>query len=344
VKEYQEHTRIDWPWTASVFAFYERYPNPTARHVLSVDVVDRRIVPRSTPHSQWPHLADDASPSSSAPPAAASPYNDPLVLRTTRLLLKKGTLPKWAPKGLLKNAESWVLEESEVELQPSIGSSGEPKRNMRSWTRNIDHTTVLAVTEALRFKEGIPPASSTSTKGKEKAVDPMLPNPAGPYTLCTTSAQIASEVSFAMLRRRIESFGLTRFIAHKDTSRDGHVWAIRTHWIPHTQAQVQQDLELSEPEPRRRRLIASAFRPPFLDGLPARPSQRLREWLENGAWLAPHRQGQALVKAQVYDDRGAVEEEPSAPTAPLGRLQRARLRLAQWLGYAPISPDGRRPT
>ncbi|KAK0531695.1 hypothetical protein OC834_002858 [Tilletia horrida] len=358
VKEYQQHDKIEWPWTAAVYAFYERYPNPTATHVLSVDVIDRRIVPRSTPHSQWPYEQEVLSASSSAPSAvpasSASPYEDPLVLRTTRLLLKKGTLPKWAPKGLLKNAESWVLEESEVELQPSIGNSGEPKRNMRSWTRNIDHTTVLAVTEALRFKEAVPFARKPTDngKGKERAMDTENLDPNAPYTISTTSAQISSQISFALLRRRIESFGLTRFIAHKDTSREGHVWAIKMHWLPHVQSQVQSSLDLAEQQPKRRRIIASAFRPPFLDGLPASPVQRLRQWIENGAWLAPHRQGTPLIKSDVYDDSRASSSASSSSSsqAGLGRedqalpavertsyLRRARLKLAHWLGWPPHS-------
>ncbi|CAD6893852.1 unnamed protein product [Tilletia controversa] len=337
VKEFQQHGQVEWPWTASVYAFYERYPNPTATHVLSVDVIDRRIVPRSTPHSQWPHAHGE---STSPAPTAASPYDDPLVLRTTRLLLKKGTLPKWAPKGLLKNAESWVLEESEVELQPSIGSSGAPRRNIRSWTRNIDHTTVLAITEATRFKEAVRSTDSASVKGKERALDPDLPDTATTLTLTTTSAHISSQISFAMLQRRIESFGLTRFIAHKDTSREGVIWAIKTHWLPHTQAQAQSELDLAEQQqPKRRRVIASAFRPPFLDGLPASPVQRLRQWIENGAWLAPHRQGTALIKAQVYDDSrssalGGGSEEVEANSERPGRFWRARQKLAQWFGLA----------
>ncbi|KAE8216241.1 hypothetical protein CF327_g592 [Tilletia walkeri] len=346
VKEFQQHGQIEWPWTAAVYAFYERYPNPTATHVLSVDVVDRRIVPRSTPHSQWPYADGEGSSSSAPPPNAASPYDDPLVLRTTRLLLKKGTLPKWAPKGLLKNAESWVLEESEVELQPSIGNSGEPKRNMRSWTRNIDHTTVLAVTEATRFKEDVRSVGSKGGKGKERALDPALSDVSTPLTLTTTSAHISSQISFAMLRRRIESFGLTRFIAHKDTSREGHIWAIKTHWLPHTRAQAQSELELAEQPPKRRRMIASAFRPPFLDGLPASPVQRLRDWIENGAWLAPHRQGTTLVQARVYDDSrasasgaGSEEAEASASLERTGRLWRARQKLAQWFRWTSPTAD-----
>ncbi|KAK0550533.1 hypothetical protein OC846_003637 [Tilletia horrida] len=356
VKEFQQHSEIEWPWAASVYAFFERYPNPTATHVLSVDVIDRRIVPRSTPHLQWPYEAPqtsssaavaEASTSASTSAPSASPYHDPLVLRTTRLLLKKGTLPKWAPKGLIRNAESWVIEESEVELQPSIGNSGEPKRNMRSWTRNIDHTTVLAVTEATRFKEVNAKAAGPG-KGKERAIEPALPPQALGSTRVTTSAQIASQISFTLLRRRIESFGLTRFIAHKDTSREGHIWAIKMHWLPQRVRDQGRDddlLDELEQRPKRRRIIASAFRPPWLDGLPARPTERLRQWFQNGAWLAPHRQGTTFVKSQVYDDSkpGAAgsgsnpDEEDGSSVAEAsyrpGILQRARIRVARWLGY-----------
>lgn len=114
-------------------AYFERYPNPLANHVICADVIDRRIVPLEAPSIS----SSDTS-------------STRLGLRTTRLILKKGTLPAWAPKGILRNSESWVLEESLVELDPSGNDKG---RQMHTWTRNLDHTTVLAVTEGLTLTE-----------------------------------------------------------------------------------------------------------------------------------------------------------------------------------------------
>jgi hypothetical protein len=74
-----------------LLAFYLRYPNPHATHVLSCDVISRKV--------------------------------DPLrgVITTQRLILKKGIVPRWA-RTWLENwgmmggggLEAWVLEESEV--------------------------------------------------------------------------------------------------------------------------------------------------------------------------------------------------------------------------------------
>lgn len=83
-------------------------------------------------------------------------------------------------KGVIKNTLSWVLEESEIELDlydslnaaatASTSSStdsnnlgdavlnppeGLPGRTMRVWTRNLDHTTAMAVTEGILMKESV---------------------------------------------------------------------------------------------------------------------------------------------------------------------------------------------
>lgn len=157
--------------------------------------MDRQILPKSSPSYSY-----DSSLRSST----IDPQDDPLVLRTTRLILKRGTLPRWAPKGVIKNTLSWVLEESEVELDlldslhssaPSSSSQatnkllsnnlgdatlippqGIPGRTMRVWTRNLDHTTAMAVTEGILIKETVAypdqdPQSDIPGKGKGRALD-----------------------------------------------------------------------------------------------------------------------------------------------------------------------------
>ena len=81
-------------------AYYVRYPNPFARHVLSVDVVDRWI---------------DANTGK---------------LHTKRLILKRGIMPKWATKWLPatnmsggRGMDAWILEESVVDPPGWGGSS-----------------------------------------------------------------------------------------------------------------------------------------------------------------------------------------------------------------------------
>lgn len=62
---------------------------------------------------------------------------------TTRLILKRGALPKWAPRGIMSKAESWILEESEVD--PVQGT-------VRCTTKNLDHVKVMRVEEHVTFQ------------------------------------------------------------------------------------------------------------------------------------------------------------------------------------------------
>jgi hypothetical protein len=100
------------PWPIVSLAFFLRYPNPYAGHVLSCDVVSRELTPTGT-------------------------------LRTTRLILKHGALPQWARK-LISRAESWVVEESEVDPYGQV---------VRCTTRNLDHVKVMRVEETQTFRQ-----------------------------------------------------------------------------------------------------------------------------------------------------------------------------------------------
>jgi hypothetical protein len=94
-------------------AFFLRYPNPYASHVISCDVISREF-----------------SPSGS--------------LLTTRLILKTATLPRWAPKGIISRSESWILEESEVDPQGKV---------VRCLTRNLEHVKAMKLHETQTFSQ-----------------------------------------------------------------------------------------------------------------------------------------------------------------------------------------------
>ncbi|KAG1520606.1 hypothetical protein G6F52_007511 [Rhizopus delemar] len=99
VKFYQHAFNYDYQWQNVTLAFWLRYPNPFASHVLSVDVLDRYV-------------------------------DENGILKTTRLVLKKGKTPKWFPKNILKSSEAFVIEESEVD----------PKnKTMITRTKNLNH-------------------------------------------------------------------------------------------------------------------------------------------------------------------------------------------------------------
>ncbi|PWN51935.1 hypothetical protein IE53DRAFT_385681 [Violaceomyces palustris] len=386
VKDYSSQLNYDFPWSSCVRAYFLRYPNPSASHVLSVDVLDRRIeyrnvVPTSTSSSPSPPPSSSSSSSSFASSVISNSYppsstrsGDPLpttppqsqvaVLCTTRLILKRGTLPSWAPQGLIKNAESWVLEESEVELDPHFPSSSAASssyhgqldappelamsdgRNMRVWTRNLDHTTVLAVTEGLRFREKIqdPKKSAESLvsapvgveKGKGKSARPILGQPvplvgtefksevkgssgkrkapSDPASLdpgirnwCATinTGQVESGVGFGLLRRRIENFGMTRFIAHRDTSNQGLLWTL-SHLDPSLLPSLHLTPYRSDKTLSGKARLLAALRPPFLDGYPLSPLQRLSKWFYSTTGRTPPSE---MLATESGENEGKPGEE-----------------------------------
>ncbi|KAI3486879.1 hypothetical protein L1887_49517 [Cichorium endivia] len=127
VKDFVHQSSYDHSWSSCVRSYFLRYPNPSASHVLSVDVIDRRIEYRPVRSGSY------LTPSSSSVTLDSQIDTIP-VLCTTRLILKRGNLPKWAPSGIIKNAESWVMEQSEGRARPL---STQSKRNgaglLRRW-------------------------------------------------------------------------------------------------------------------------------------------------------------------------------------------------------------------
>lgn len=101
------------PWSIVTLAFFLRYPNPYAAHVISCDVISRNQTPSGS-------------------------------LVTTRLILKRGNLPRWFPSGMVSRAESWVVEESEVDPHGKI---------VNCCTKNLDHVKIMQVEESVMFRQ-----------------------------------------------------------------------------------------------------------------------------------------------------------------------------------------------
>lgn len=156
MKFFSQSFLYDDPWSIVSLAFFLRYPNPYAAHVVSCDVVDRQHTSSGT-------------------------------LLTTRLILKRGALPRWAPKGIISRAESWVIEESEIDPYGKV---------VKCQTKNLDHVKVMQIVETQLFEQ------------------------AANGTLQTTEAYITSKFGWG-LTRRIENHGLSRFKAHVQRSRQG---------------------------------------------------------------------------------------------------------------------------
>lgn len=90
-----------------------RYPNPFSPHVITADTLERSWDPERG------------------------------ILRSTRLLLKRGTLPSWAPRGIIEKSETWVLEESSINMIDGTMSLS---------NRNIDHRRVIEVLERVTLR------------------------------------------------------------------------------------------------------------------------------------------------------------------------------------------------
>jgi hypothetical protein len=157
MKFYSQSFLYDDPWPIVSLAFFLRYPNPYAAHVVSCDVISREQTSTGS-------------------------------LLTTRLILKRGALPRWAPKGIISRAESWVIEESEVDPWG---------KTVRCRNRNLDHVKVMQVEESILFRH--------TEDGK---------------TLQTTTASIVSGFGWG-LTKRIEHHGLAKFKANVQRSREG---------------------------------------------------------------------------------------------------------------------------
>jgi len=145
------------PWPIVSLAFFLRYPNPYASHVISCDVISRKFSPTGS-------------------------------LLTKRLILKRGAIPKWFPVGIISRAESWVIEESEVDLEG---------KTVRCSSCNLDNVKVLRVIESVTLR-----SSAQNT------------------TLQTTQAEIISRFGWG-LKNPIESHALARLKANIERSRQG---------------------------------------------------------------------------------------------------------------------------
>ncbi|KAJ9116124.1 hypothetical protein QFC20_000801 [Naganishia adeliensis] len=134
------HRYDDSPQTA-LLAFYLRYPNPFASHVLSCDVISRAIDPTTG------------------------------RISTQRLILKKGIVPRWA-RTWLENfgmmggggLEAWVLEESEVWVDPRTG-----ELRLKSMTRNISHKKLMHVAEGTELESAAPNSEIREQRGTGKS-------------------------------------------------------------------------------------------------------------------------------------------------------------------------------
>ncbi|KAG8953098.1 hypothetical protein FRC04_003045 [Tulasnella sp. 424] len=113
VKVFSQSHTYDDAWQIVTLAYFLRYPNPYASHVLACDVISRTLTDQGT-------------------------------LKTTRLIKKTGAVPRWFPKQFISRAEAWVVEESEVDPEGRV---------VHSSTKNLDHVKIMQVQEDVVLRE-----------------------------------------------------------------------------------------------------------------------------------------------------------------------------------------------
>ncbi|XP_073507286.1 PRELI domain-containing protein 1, mitochondrial [Phyllobates terribilis] len=102
-------------WDQVFSAFWQRYPNPYSKHVLTEDILYREV---TTDHK----------------------------LLTRRLLTKTNRLPRWAERFFPANVAHavYVLEDSIIDVH---------KKTLTTYTWNINHSTVMSVEERCVYCE-----------------------------------------------------------------------------------------------------------------------------------------------------------------------------------------------
>ena len=165
VKFFESSFSYDYPFPAVSLAYFLRYPNPYATHVLSTDVIDRHFDTKTQ------------------------------RLSTTRLHLKRSKLPpavlKLLPKGILGSSsdtgQSFILEKSVVDAKEGW---------MTTETRNLEWTGILSVIEKQSYRRPHP-----SHVGHISGTDDLIECTKNESTDVTTEVTFKSRFGQAKTKR-----------------------------------------------------------------------------------------------------------------------------------------------
>ncbi|GAA5973673.1 hypothetical protein JCM11641_005075 [Rhodosporidiobolus odoratus] len=293
-----EETRHTFPVPLPyiVLAHNQRYPSPYGLHILSSDVIARQFLP-----------------------------SNPAILRTTRLILKKGKVPRWAPRVIQKIDTTWVLEETDVEfgMVDGLGKAVEDAqgrtvgRELRTRSRNIDRTEFMEVFEWQVFRQA-----------KEDSL----------ATDVTTLSRVTSEFGFWPLPQQIEAYGLSKLPRSVEGSRLGISLISELLLRPSTSHQILSagplkpfpfepvpsqftrtvrakldEARLAWQERERERIAAGGGAVPGQEGGSAggEEPKGLRMWRER--WRAAMQRGKRRMRERVCAVTGLLCDEPVEP-------------------------------
>ncbi|PVH16575.1 uncharacterized protein CXQ87_004870 [Candidozyma duobushaemuli] len=145
----------DFNFATASYAYMNKYPNPFAKHVQSSDTLEQYV--------------DDSG-----------------MLRTTKLVVKRGSLPLFIQPFLGSSLDSWILEKSVIDPRSGI---------MSAYCSNVDHRKFIKVEEYLHY----------TSEGTRTHIE----------------SKVKLSSNFAGMKERIELWGHRRFQKNMSQSQEG---------------------------------------------------------------------------------------------------------------------------
>ena len=207
VKFYESFFNYDYPFPAVSLAYFLRYPNPYATHVLSTDVIDRTF--------------------------------DPITqrLHTTRLHLKRSKIPptvlKLLPKGILgasgDGGQSYILENSVVDVKEGW---------MKTETRNLEWTGILSIVERQHYRRAQDEMASPAHSPND-----LVERTKNEGTEVTTTVTLLSRFGQAKYLRKKEETGATSPAMQSTATSDDEAPARKGFFSSWSTSSLQRTIE-----------------------------------------------------------------------------------------------------
>lgn len=264
VKFYESSFDYDYPFPAVSLAYFLRYPNPYATHVISTDVIDRHL--------------------------------DPVTRRltTTRLHLKRSKIPlpvlKLLPKGILgsggDSGKSFVLEKSVVDAREGW---------METETKNLEWTGILSVVEKQLYQR-----TGAALPGEEEPAN-LVERTRNEGTGVTTTVTLLSRFGQGKKLKQKDEVSATNVSPSGDVPDEEE--APKKGWISSwTTSSLQRTIEMMGLKRTREAMgkskegmnvVLSRYRSGGLKQvLEGMQEDRQRAYGQNGPWKQTWRQGQ----------------------------------------------------
>jgi len=204
VKFYEHFFNYDYPFPAVSLAYFLRYPNPYATHVLSTDVIECHF--------------DSATQ----------------CLSTTRLHLKRSKVPsaimRLLPKGMLGSSgeagQSYILEKSVVDAKQG---------RMETETKNLEWTGILSVVERQVYQR-----PSTWNQSRESSTD-LVEATKHEGTDVTTTTTLVSRFGQSKIARRRDDAGVATSMPTSTAEEDAPKKGFFASW---STSSLQRSIEV----------------------------------------------------------------------------------------------------